>query len=102
MLSLLNKPWVSGALAIGAVIYVLYRYIPEDWDKRLGSGNAVAARVIEKVRERTLHELTDKLRVPRRDLELLEPGVVRVPVLGTFAKHHQACSLAVYAVNRCE
>ena len=49
MLSLLNKPWVSGALAIGAVVYVLYRYIPEDWDKRLGMGEAVAVRAVEKV-----------------------------------------------------
>ena len=57
MLSLLNKPWVSGALAIGAVIYVLYRYIPEDWDKRLGSGNAVAARVIEKVESKLIPNL---------------------------------------------
>ena len=46
MLSLLNKPWVSGALAIGAVVYVLYRYIPEDWDKRLGMGEAVAVRAV--------------------------------------------------------
>jgi len=49
MLSLLNKPWVSGALAIGAVVYLLYRYIPEDWDKRLGMGEAVVVRAVGKV-----------------------------------------------------
>ena len=38
--------------------------------------------------------------VPLVHLMVAEQGVVRVPVLGAFAKHHQACSLAVYAVNR--
>ena len=49
MLSLLNKPWVSGPLALGAVIYLLYRFIPADWDKRLGMGESVAVRAVEKV-----------------------------------------------------
>jgi hypothetical protein len=57
MLSLLNKPWVSGPLALGAVIYVLYRFIPADWDKQLGMGEAVLGRAVEKVESKLIPNL---------------------------------------------
>lgn len=57
MLSLLNKPWVSGPLALGAVIYLLYRFIPADWDKQLGMGEAVLGRAVQKVESKLIPKL---------------------------------------------
>ena len=42
MASPLNNPMVAGGLALGAVCFILYKFVPEDWLERLSGPSAPA------------------------------------------------------------
>jgi hypothetical protein len=57
MLNWLNKPWIAIPLAGGAILFVLYRFIPEDWDKRLGQGEQKLVQTVEKTEAKLIPNL---------------------------------------------
>jgi len=88
----LNKPWVAIPLAVGAILFILWRFVPEDWDKRLGGGEARVVEAVEKAETKLiptirmfqaipakLHEDWDqplrKKQLPRKLFPEIEPEV---------------------------
>ena len=54
MSSWLNKPWIVIPLAVGAILFVLHRFIPEDWDKKLGQGEKRLVEEVEKTESKLI------------------------------------------------